>query len=699
MMAARAMNTGALIGALLRSQGLAVFTHLGGGRFRAIGNFPDWLEEVGGAQAAPDGTLRLGERFPFVENFLTDAEELWKAESPEHRNSGLWIEKGADGREIALEASALWLMGMPILLLRNPQETFQDQSRWLQTARQSRLKHDRLGREIQKKEILLHCIVHDLSQPLSAMRGCFSCLNLEAQPGAIHKLIETGLKQSRVQENMIREILAAFSEELGAQPGSQQKPSAPSDIAATALDVVKDYSAAFADKGVRIEFDSAVDASADWKVAGDESRLRRIFANLVENSLRVSPANSTVTLGVSNEGGFVLAYVDDEGPGFPSGQAPVFSLFGKGKEQGGKAGLGLYFCRITVEGWGGSIGCEQRPARGARFWFRLPRAQQESKSAPPPVKSTGQADANSKRNGLPVSPAGSSPEIGGRVQQNEARRPMETKWRPLRVLLAEDTLVNQELMTIMLEKRGHTLVAVANGREVLQALERDHFDLVLMDHEMPELNGTETTKAIREKERGTDNHLPIVGVTGVAAMGGREICLAAGMDACLPKPFQVDELYETIENLVFVPGAKARATGAAPDPSASNRTPLNYLSGNKKFVRRLVGVFLADSAKRMTEIQRAVSRRDSQKLATLAHALAGSVGVFDAKTVAETARKLEAMGRNGDFSGTDAAFESLAQEYAKLKVQLRDLVSENAKSVKKTEWKKPRRASQKKRRK
>src|SRR5579862_2276108 len=71
MMAARAMNTGALIGALLRSQGLAVFTHLGGGRFRAIGNFPDWLEEVGGAQAAPDGTLRLGERFPFVENFLT----------------------------------------------------------------------------------------------------------------------------------------------------------------------------------------------------------------------------------------------------------------------------------------------------------------------------------------------------------------------------------------------------------------------------------------------------------------------------------------------------------------------------------------------------------------------------------------------------------------------------------------------------
>ena len=225
-MAAKAIDTGALIEALLRSQGLAVFARVGDGRFRAIGNFPDWLVEIGGAQTASDGTLQLGERFPFVENFLVEAEQLWKSESVEHKNSGLWIEKGADGREVALEASALWLLEMPILLLRNPQETFQDQSRWLQTARQSRLKHDRLGREIQKKEILLHCIVHDLSQPLSAMRGCFSCLNLEAQPGAIHKLIETGLKQSRVQENMIREILAAFSEELAGQPGSPQKSSA-----------------------------------------------------------------------------------------------------------------------------------------------------------------------------------------------------------------------------------------------------------------------------------------------------------------------------------------------------------------------------------------------------------------------------------------------------------------------------------------
>ena len=106
-MGTKATNSGPLIEALLRSQGLAVFTYLGDGRFREIGSLPEWLAEIGGAQTAQDGTLELGERFPFVENFLIEAQELWKAESTEHKNSGLWIEKGADGRELALEASAL----------------------------------------------------------------------------------------------------------------------------------------------------------------------------------------------------------------------------------------------------------------------------------------------------------------------------------------------------------------------------------------------------------------------------------------------------------------------------------------------------------------------------------------------------------------------------------------------------------------
>jgi signal transduction histidine kinase len=373
------MKKAPVLEALVRSQGFAVFTHLGGGRFRRIGDSPEWFLKMGGATVARDGTVQLGERFPFVQNFLADAEEVWKAESKESKDSGIWIEKGAAGREVALEVSALWLLGKPILLFRNSQESYREQGRWLQIAREARLAHDLLGREIQKKEILLHCIIHDLSQPLSAMRGCFSSLKLESTPGAARELVETGLKQSHLQESMIREILEAFSEELATQRVSPGKAAGRPDIAAVASEVARDYSAAFVEKGARIKLDRGVDLSREWKVVGDESRLRRIFANLVENSLRLSPPGSTVLVGVIDEDRFVRAFVDDEGPGFTEGQAPIspFSLFGKGKEHGGKAGLGLYSCRITVEQWGGSIGCEQRPKGGARFWFRLPRAERK----------------------------------------------------------------------------------------------------------------------------------------------------------------------------------------------------------------------------------------------------------------------------------------------------------------------------------
>jgi CheY-like chemotaxis protein len=204
-----------------------------------------------------------------------------------------------------------------------------------------------------------------------------------------------------------------------------------------------------------------------------------------------------------------------------------------------------------------------------------------------------------------------------------------------------------------------------------------------MDHEMPKMKGTEAAKAIRQKERGTGKHIPIIGVTGFALTGGREECLAAGMDACLPKPFQVKELCDTIESLIFVPGATAREAAAATVSSAADKSPLAYLGDDKKVVRRLAAIFLADSAKRLAAIRRAISRRDAEQLTSSAHALAGSVGVFDATSVAAASRKLEAMGRSGDFNGIDAAFDSLAQGLGSLSAQLRTLLPQAAAGRKK----------------
>jgi len=671
---------------LARSQGLAAFKYLGSGKFRRFGRLPDWFMEISGTPAGKTGVVNLGERFPFVENFLADAEEMWKAESRDIKDSGLWIEKGSGGREIALEASALWLAGLRVLLIRNPQRSYLEQSRWLQIARQARLTHDLLGREIQKKEILLHCIIHDLSQPLSAMRGCFSSLKLESQPSAMHDLVDTGLRQSVLQESMIREILEAFSEEVATQQLSQGKGTGIADIAAVAEEVVRDYSAAFSEKGARIKLVREPDPPASWKIAGDEPRLRRIFANLVENSLRLSPPGSTVAVGIVDEGRFMRAFVDDEGPGFRGGQAPeLFSLLGRGREHSGKAGLGLYFCRITVENWGGSIGCEQRQQRGARFWFRLPRVEQNDQTAGTRREVTRQSVPPALRQ---VSVAPQTGSLPGAPDSIEKTTPPESTRRPLRVLLAEDAKVNQEIMIHLLEKRGHSVVAVRNGREALSTLEKEKFDLVVMDQEMPELNGIEATRVIRQRERETGSRIPIVGVTGMAMAGGRDECLAAGMDECIPKPFQVDELYGAIESFRLAagsegPGPEASAqvnviNADAADARRVDRSPVAHLAGNSKFVRRLIRVFFAESAKKLSQIRIAISRRDAARLASSAHSLAGSASVFDAKAVAAVARRLEVMGRSADFHGVDAAYSLLVHEMALLRSQLRKLALQGA---------------------
>ncbi len=120
----------------------------------------------------------------------------------------------------------------------------------------------------------------------------------------------------------------------------------------------------------------------------------------------------------------------------------------------------------------------------------------------------------------------------------------------LRVLLAEDNVINQKLGVRLLEKRGHCVVVANNGREALATLAREPFDLVLMDVQMPVMDGFETTAAIRQQENSTGRHLPILAMTAHAMKGDRDRCLIAGMDGYIAKPIQPRELYDTIERIM-----------------------------------------------------------------------------------------------------------------------------------------------------
>ena len=663
------MPTASIFESFFATQGFALFEFRGDGEFRLIGTWPGWCGDMWGDLAAGKETIRLGEVSPFLENFLFDAEQFWNSKGSGSANSGNWTERDSSGREIPLEASAYLLDGTRLLIVRNLSETFDQQQELFQTARDSLLVYEKLLREIQKKEILLHCIVHDLTQPLSAMNSVFHLLEREHLPAQLKKYVKTGERESQRQELMIRGILEAFSSDLAAQNSAQEKTGDSPDLADCAQRAVREFSTAFRDHDVHLRFDPRVKKSNEWRVTGDAPRLDRIFGNLLENAMRYSPKGSTVTIGIEEDRGAVLAYVDDQGPGLPKDQpeAQLFALFSKGKSHSGKAGLGLYFCKITVERWGGAIGAETRAQGGSRFWFRLPRAERIAQSAGDPTPKKSRA----------------------REKHPEKQRPPKC----LRILVADDADINRDLMVELLERRGHIAIGVSDGRQAVAELEKHDFDVLLIDEEMPNMTGLQATQAIRAREAGTPRHQIIVGISGHATEEDEHRFRDAGMDALLPKPVHMQKLYEVVESTSINAGTPARPhatqgrqdTPLAPagdsrveatSPSASAIPHLHRSTGgNEKLMRSLAGILLADAPKALARIGRAIAQNDAAELAAAAHLLKGSLAIFGVEKAVTAARALETMGKAANLREAPLEFRSLETEFELLRAELQPLLT------------------------
>jgi PAS domain S-box-containing protein len=298
------------------------------------------------------------------------------------------------------------------------------------------------------------------------------------------------------------------------------------DLRELLLNTIKALELRAREKGLELKHHVAADVPQT--LIGDPGRLRQIVINLIGNAIKFT-AQGRVTLHVDRQtqsGDAVCLHftITDTGIGIPSEkQRLIFEPFtqadGSTTRQYGGTGLGLAISTKLVEMMGGRIWVESEMGQGSAFHF---------------TASFGLYDSarNAEAGLVPaIAPAPSSEETKG-----------------LRVLLAEDNAVNQKLAVRMLEKRGHAVVVAANGREALAELERGAFDLVLMDVQMPEMGGFEATAVIREKERMSGAHIPIIAMTAHAMKGDRERCLAAGMDGYISKPINAKELFAAIES-------------------------------------------------------------------------------------------------------------------------------------------------------
>jgi PAS domain S-box-containing protein len=249
--------------------------------------------------------------------------------------------------------------------------------------------------------------------------------------------------------------------------------------------------------------------------------------------------------------------------------------------------------------------------------------------------------------------------------------------RTLRVLAAEDNATNQRLVQALLTARGHAVTVVGNGREAVERSAAEDFDVILMDVQMPEMNGLDATAAIRARERGGSRHVAIIAMTAHAMAGDRQLCLDAGMDAYLPKPLRARDLYDSLDLVSTMrPGTSGSTAPAAAGsrPGLLDRaTLIANFGGKPALLREVIDVFLGDSEALVEATLRAAERRDGRALTGAAHRLKGSVGLFSQGSAWSVAERLEKQGTSGDLAGIEQVSAELKSAMADVRGQLKAL--------------------------
>ncbi len=562
------------------------------------------------------------------------------------------VRLAASGRRAVLRFERLSDQGLPLtrVLLRDVTAHRQAADE-LAAAKKAALAGERA------KSHFLANITHEIRTPMIGILGMTELTLATELTDKQREYLEMARHSAKSLLTVLNDIVDYARIEVGALELART----PFDLRQTVEEAVSVFRPLAAKKGLALE--SRLLGDVPDVLVGDASRLRQILINLVGNAVKFTDSGSVI-LAVSHadeargpDAVRLRFAVRDTGIGIPRDKIQaIFDSFTQAdvsparRYQG--AGLGLAIVRHLVAMQGGDYGVESEEGQGSVFTFSLEFA-------------------------LPAGRAEDAPPAAVPGEAAQAR--------PLTVLLAEDNPINQLYAKELLETDGHHVVTAHTGRRALEILRRRHFDVILMDIQMPEMDGLEATRAIRGDESGDfDPDIPIVALTAHALKGDRETFLRAGMNEYLSKPVSPEALAAALARAM---GAAAPAAPVAPlteetDAPAPDALDWSELlakaRGNTGFLMKLFAAFVAEQPGNLEVIREALARGDHGQLAFLAHSLKGAAATMCAPRLRQASHDLERAAKDNDAALSAATFETMETTLREVMQAMREKLDQEA---------------------